>query len=279
MQTGDSTIIRRPAEKDSTVVVRIQRAEFPWALPRRPVDATRTLFRAMEQAQGNARAPFFVAESDGKVVGYACAQPYAPFVDGDDLMSPDSPVAVIPQVAVIPTARGLGIATSLLDHLHEALGPADFSIALAHIRPELRRWYERMGWTVLPEHFGVAWIEPPSVLNRRILPAEAPDNAVATHTPLMHQPPMQIHGNTTIAFRFPDASMRIIAASFYEATDDAIANGRRAAQSLIKALNDDSGARAKIPSHSAMMLQVSALEPEAAAAWIEENWPPKSPPV
>ena len=273
MQSDESTVIRRPEERDASVVVRIWRDNFPWALPRQPVNAARELFRAMEGSPDSGRAPFFVAERDGKVVGYACAQPYAPFVDGQDLLSPDTPVAVVPQVAVVPEFQGLGIATALLDHVHKALGEADYSIALAHIRPDLRPWYERMGWTVLPEHAGLAWIEPPSLLNRRVLPSEAPEGAVATHTPLMHQPPMRQHGYTTLAFRFPEARMRVIASAFYATTDDAIENGRNAARSLIQALDTDSVALSKIPPHSAIMLQVSALEPDEAAKWLEDRWP------
>lgn len=261
---------RTPVANDAVLYSRLKKTTFPWSTDPNETEIARDLFGKMAAQPGRSRAAFLIAERAGRFLGYSSAQPFAPFIDGNDVISPDTPIGVLTQAAVVPNERGAGIGTALVERLIAPLADAGFSIVMAQIKPELGRWYERMGWTVLPDNCGFAWIEEPSILNLRLLPPGAPADFVASHTPLLFQKPMQEHGYTTIAFKLTGAPMRAIAASYFPVSSNTAEDGRRAAQSLIEALEADPQARAKVPKASAILLGASALSEEESRALGEE---------
>lgn len=263
-----SVTIRGPVESDAELLTRLQKVSFPWAVEPDPVATMRGYIRSLNSGTSQARTALVVAVRGGRFVGYALGQPFTPWVGGQDLLSPDTPVAVVPQVAVVPSARGSGVGSALLAGLQDPLAAEGFSL-IAHIRPDLARWYGNCGWATAPAGIGLAWIEPPSVLNARFLPAEAPPEAVATHTAVLHQPPMNQHGYTALAFRGVDGPKRVLAATAYEATG--VKDGRRAAKALIESLNGNSQALSRIPRHSALMLHLASLSDAEAAVWAAEH--------
>lgn len=269
MSTSLPIVTRPPVASDAELFSRLKKATFPWSVGVDDLATTRELFGKIAAVPGRSRAVFLIAEREGRFLGYASTQPFAPFIDGADVISPDTPIGVLTQVAVVPSERGEGIGSTMLEGLTAPLIEARVSIVIAHIKPELSAWYERAGWTVLPENTGFAWIEEPSVLNSRLLPPGAPADVVASHTPLLFQKPMQEHGYSTIAFRLTGAPMRVIAASFFPVSSDTAEDGRRAARSLIDALEADPGGRAKVPHASAILLGASALSEDEARAFAK----------
>lgn len=248
--------------------MRLQRAYFPWAVGASADRSAAGLFASIENRSAGRLASFAVADVNHRFAGYAAARPFAPQVNGQEVVSPDTPVAVVTQVAVPPNFRRKGIGAGLLLALEQQLVSLEYSLAIAHIQPDLAPWYTSLGWTALPPGAGLAWIEPPSSANKLLLPPGAPAEVLATHTPLLHDIPLDAHGYTTLAFKITGAPMRVIAAGYYAATADPSRNTRAAAAALIGALDADPAALAQIPHASAVMLKASTMEPAAAAEWL-----------
>lgn len=265
--TGTATF-RPPTTNDVDLFMRLQRACFPWAVEASADRAAMGLFTSIQNGSAGRLASFAVAELDRQFAGYAAARPFAPWVGGQEVVSPDTPVAVVTQVAVPPKFRRRGIGARLLSELEEQLVSLEYSLAVAHIQADLAPWYNSLGWTALPPGAGLAWIEPPSSINQRLLPPGAPAEVLATHTPLLHDTPLNAHGYTTLAFKITRAPMRVIAAGYYAATDNAARNARAAAVALITSLDADPAALAQVPHASAVILKASTMEPAATAEWL-----------
>ncbi|MFF8186766.1 GNAT family N-acetyltransferase [Microbacterium sp. NPDC016588] len=266
--SGPALRTRPPGSGDVELFMRLQRVCFPWAVEPASDQAAANLFSAIGQGRAGRFGAFAVAEVGSQFAGYASARPFAPWVDGTEIYSADTPVAVVTQVAVPPKFRRQGVGRALLASLEGQLAALEYSLAIAHIQPHHAAWYQAAGWTALPPGCGLAWIEPPSPANARLLPPGAPPDVLATHTPFLHETPLNSNGYTTLAFKITGARMRVIAAAFYRVSSERAENGQLAAAALIKALDSDPAALAQIPRASAVILQASAMEPAAAAAWL-----------
>jgi GNAT superfamily N-acetyltransferase len=269
--------IRDARASDAELFVRLQRSLFPWATE--DVEIARAFFTAIEDGTAQDLATFLIAVHGGQFAGYALAQPFSAFVQGRDVLMPGSAVAVVPQLAVVPSLRGRGIGAALLDALQLRLAASSFSVTIAHTRPDLTSWFESKGWTILPENYGFAWIEPPSGKNAELLPPDAPDDVVRIHTPLLHQSPMNAHGYSSIAFRITPSPMRVIAAAYYKATADPVENARLASVALCESLESDPSAFAAVPEPSRVMLYLESLtlgeRVEALDRWNQSSAEPE----
>jgi ribosomal protein S18 acetylase RimI-like enzyme len=104
---------------------------------------------SVEQREASWREAFrdrgagvFVAEEDGRVIGFAS---FGPSRDGD--AGPE--VGEIPAIYVDPSAVGAGVGRALLDAAIEALREAGYRRATLWVleaNAHARRFYERAGW-------------------------------------------------------------------------------------------------------------------------------------
>jgi GNAT superfamily N-acetyltransferase len=103
----------------------------------------------------------WLAERDGEAVGMVQAEPpeaagwVAPLVRA-------RPVAYLGEMSVLPGARGLGVGTALVEHLHRELDAAGAAVTLLHhaqLNPLSAPFWNRMGyrplwtsWELRPAH-------------------------------------------------------------------------------------------------------------------------------
>lgn len=106
----------------------------------------------------------WVAQLDGRVCGFARVWPYRQYFGGVAV-----PMGGLASVAVLPHARGCGVATALLDTSLPAMRAA--GQPLSALYPSVARLYRARGW----EHVGVQeWVDLPASELRSITAPFAP---------------------------------------------------------------------------------------------------------
>jgi len=114
-------------------------------------DTARALRESVARTLAAAQPWTWLAERDGEAVGVVQAEPpeaagwVAPLVRAQ-------PVAYLGQMSVLPGARGFGVGTALVGHLHRALDAAGAAVTLLHhaqLNPLSAPFWNRMGYRPL----------------------------------------------------------------------------------------------------------------------------------
>jgi ribosomal protein S18 acetylase RimI-like enzyme len=148
IETNTARRIRRATAADARGIAEVHVASWRHAyrglLPDGSLDRL-----SVEQREASWREAFrdrgagvFVAEEDGRVIGFAS---FGPSRDGD--AGPE--VGEIPAIYVDPSAVGAGVGRALLDAAIEALREAGYRRATLWVleaNAHARRFYERAGW-------------------------------------------------------------------------------------------------------------------------------------
>ena len=147
--TNTARRIRRATAADARSIAEVHVASWRHAyrgllpeasLDRRSVERRETSWR---EAFGDRRSGVFVAEEEGRVIGFAS---FGPSRDPD--AGPE--VGEILAIYVDPSVVGAGVGRALLDAAIEALCEAGYRRATLWVleaNSHARRFYERAGWT------------------------------------------------------------------------------------------------------------------------------------
>ena len=114
-------------------------------------DTARGLRKSAARTLAAAQPWIWLAERDGEAVGMVQAEPpeaagwIAPLVRAQ-------PVAYLGEMSVLPGARGVGVGTALVEHLHRELDAAGAAVTLLHhaqLNPLSAPFWNRMGYRPL----------------------------------------------------------------------------------------------------------------------------------
>jgi L-amino acid N-acyltransferase YncA len=148
IETNSARRIRRATAADARGIAEVHVGSWRHAyrgllpdgfLDRLSVDEREASWREAFRDRG---AGVFVAEEDGRVIGFAS---FGPSRDGD--AGPE--VGEIPAIYVDPTVVGAGVGRALLDAAIEAMREAGYRRATLWVleaNAHARRFYERAGW-------------------------------------------------------------------------------------------------------------------------------------
>lgn len=154
-----TTQIRFGVPADALVLSRFERTYFPAVAGQYHAGY---LFEHEEMAKlaltedlaSPRRAFNIVAENAGEIVGFAAAVPSR--LPG--LGSIDKSATLLQYVAVDPAHRGAGIGRLLVEEIERRTVAARQDVILAHIPTSEAGFYTRIGWEVIPEGRGFAWL-------------------------------------------------------------------------------------------------------------------------
>lgn len=168
------TTIRRATASDALDYLALERRFFPGYAPEATGTARDTLRFALtlKAAPADKQLFFTAADDDGHVVGLATAKPFETTKYGTSITHHTGPLALLSQVAVREDHRRQGLGARLVDTVLGALSEQGFAVALAHVPTCLTPWYDRQGWTVLPERHGFAWVELPGPRTEQFSPPD-----------------------------------------------------------------------------------------------------------
>lgn len=148
IETNTARRIRRATAADARGIAEVHVASWRHAyrgllpdgfLDRLSVDEREASWREAFRDRG---AAVFVAEEEGRVIGFAS---FGPSRDGD--AGPE--VGEIPAIYVDPTVVGAGVGRALLDAAIEAMREAGYRRATLWVleaNAHARRFYKRAGW-------------------------------------------------------------------------------------------------------------------------------------
>jgi GNAT superfamily N-acetyltransferase len=124
-------------------------------------ETARSLRESAERTLAAAQPWIWLAERDGEAVGMVQAEPPEAAAWAAPLVRAQ-PVAYLGEMSVLPGARGLGVGTALVEHLHRELDAAGAAVTLLHhaqLNPLSAPFWNRMGyrplwtsWEVRPAH-------------------------------------------------------------------------------------------------------------------------------
>lgn len=259
--------IRKAGVRHAARVAALQSQFFPWTVPTGlGVTHAQAIARMVEISHAN-KLVNVVAEFEGKVVGYAAAEPFQRSIGGR-YGYPYGEVGIITQVAVTDEWRRQGVGAALLEAATAGLSNYGFSLVQVHITKSLVRWYRKLGWDALPAGWGLAWIETHREGSSDGLPKGAPADLVKSHTPGYNQDPLNEHGYDTLAFRITDAQSGILVATIYPPGSNEEESRMNMAKALLKAVDAKPGVFEAMPEGSRLLLLLESLSDREQAKFI-----------
>lgn len=95
-----------------------------------------------------------VAERESTIIGFATTRPFALPGTGDV----DRAHMLLQYLAVDPAHRRRGVATALVEEIERRALEARQNVMVAHISVEAANFYREIGWEVIAEGRGYAWL-------------------------------------------------------------------------------------------------------------------------
>jgi predicted N-acetyltransferase YhbS len=270
MSVPEEIRIRKAGVRHANGIASMQAAFFPWSVPTAlGITHAQTVERMVEISHAN-KLVNVVAERNGKVVGYAAAEPYQRSIGGQ-FGYPHGEVGIITQVAVADEWRGQGIGAALIAEAITGLRGYGFSLVQAHITKSLVRWYRNLGWSTLPAGWGFAWIETHREGSSDGLPKGAPAALVGSHTPGYSQNPLNEYGYDILAFHDTGAKSGILVVTTYPPGKDEEESRMNVAKALIDAVDKKPGVSKVMPEGSQLLLYLESLSDREQAKYVENR--------